>query len=110
MTKEEAVEILMNARGYQQWDRLSLWYKADANSLTKEEALAECLDLNVLAEIWAKNKWEVRIRYKLETVCSLYNWDEEHCLLTLLGESKGFPVQEATMFATAEALKVREEK
>ena len=108
MLIEEAVKLVMEARGYkfgndwkhEHWKN-GYWYKEGYLTLTPEQALAECLDLNKLAEVWSTLDLVIEFANKGKFWC---------CQLTEFPEGKAFSadgktIHEAALLATAEALK-----
>ena len=104
MELNKAVEIIMKARGA----FLSggeIWVLKDSigatpvKLFTKEQALSECIDLNVLANLWHSfpNDWSVQFWENGNVVEILTNNDNDDFY-------KGEGINAAT-FATAEALK-----
>jgi len=117
MTDQEAIKIIMEARGFILKPTFmgKGWFYNDAVSnlngdvelkqfspwRSPEEALVECQDLNILAEIW-NPLWKISfwVITSKESVCRIWNQKS-------LKESSGIgdSFQYAAMLATAEALK-----
>ncbi len=111
MTKEEAVVVIMKARGYEYkpYGKSGLrygkyfWWK-DNQTLNDEQALAECRDLNVLAEVWkmpAPGKYEFTFGHTINSPSWWFRVDDTEGHLNYLGY--GFTLGESAMLATASA-------
>ena len=114
-TLEEAVKVVMEELGWDLiLDEYHLEYKVgdeyDSEILSKEQALAHCKDLNVLAGIWDKFPDYEIIITKSQLIIDLYpeNMEFEPAMIDLVNER--LTLQEAALIATAQVLQQEKEK
>jgi hypothetical protein len=112
MTEQQAVEIAMKARGWKPCfhipkrpTEIEGFIKRDEDFISFGEALAECLNLNVLAEIAKEHKWIWRPDFANERFGIR---DSEDRAIT--GWIYNPIFQSAALIATAEALEAKEGK
>lgn len=118
MTRDEAVKLIMEARGYEFKSLIAnalvkVWIHTETGNWNfPEQTERECLDLNILAEIRKQRDWQY---------CSALNLEKSEEVIVFISDRRigrapsSFQIGsgsaksegEAAMFATAEALKVK---